>query len=169
MSDVGSFRRKLGYALAAALLGLSVIVHIATFLTFVSFVSLVAIAVVGLGASLCSSSFLGTPRGKLAWVAVALFVYAIALFVYGYKATGGASSVSIVDGQYFSMYKGRIIRAITQREYRMFPNLWMRALTAWSAFFAALYFAAFQSEGTSKEIDRRPNRAACDEGCCDQP
>ncbi len=72
-----------------------------------------------------------------------LLVYAVLTFVYFYRTTGGASSVTIVDGQYVSMSKSRIIRTITEHEYRMFPNLWTRVMSAWigmMAVFGLMYF-----------------------------
>jgi hypothetical protein len=67
---------------------------------------------------------------KVSLVGLGLLVYAILLFVYFYKTTGGASSVAVVEGQYVSMYKDHVIRAITEEEYRMFPNLWTRSMSA---------------------------------------
>jgi hypothetical protein len=75
----------------------------------------------------------------------ALLVYAILTFVYFYRTTGGASSVSIVDGQYVSMYKSRIIRTITEHEYRMIPNLWTRVMSAWIGMMAVFSLMQFLS------------------------
>jgi hypothetical protein len=51
--------------------------------------------------------------------------------IYFYRTTDGASSVSVVNGQYVSKYKDHILRIITEQEYRMFPNLWARVMSAW--------------------------------------
>jgi len=46
------------------------------------------------------------------------------------------SSVAVVDGRYVSMYKEHVIRNISEQEYRMFPNLWTRVMSAWMAMMA---------------------------------
>jgi hypothetical protein len=68
-------------------------------------------------------------RGGL--LAGGLVLYAVLTFVYFYRTTGGASSVEVLDGHYVSMYKDHVIRTITAEEYAMFPNLWVRVMTAW--------------------------------------
>ena len=76
----------------------------------------------------------------MGWI---LLIYAIGCFVYDYKTTGGATSVAIVDGQYVSMQKEHVIRAITENEYRMFPNLWTRVMSAWIAMMAVFCAGSF--------------------------
>ena len=76
----------------------------------------------------------------LGWV---LLVYAVLTFVYFYRTTGGASSVGIVDGQYVSKYKDHVIRVITYDEYRMFPNLWTRVMSAWIGMMAVFCSKSF--------------------------
>lgn len=88
------------------------------------------------------------PSGTLGWLGIALLAYAVLTFVYSYRTTGGASSVDIVNGQYVSMYTDRILRTITEREYRLFPNLWVRVMSAWMAMMAV--FALTQFPPTDK-------------------
>jgi len=91
------------------------------------------------GAVLCSKAVESRPRlvrvalhrDKVALLGLVLLVYAVLTFVYFYKTTGGASSVDIVDGQYVSKYTDHVIKAISEGEYRMFPNLWTRVMSAW--------------------------------------
>jgi hypothetical protein len=97
---------------------------------------------------LCSQAVEPRPRVDLradkgAFLGWVLLIYAVLTFVYYYKTTGGASSVGIVDGQYVSKYKDHVIRAITGREYRMFPNLWARVMSAWLAMGAVFCARSF--------------------------
>jgi len=64
-------------------------------------------------------------------IGLGLLIYSVLLFLYVYKVTDGASSVVILDGYPVSMYKGHVIRTLTQREYLLFPNLWTRFMSAW--------------------------------------
>ena len=128
--------RKLGLVLSLGIVITCVTVHIATFFTVLSLTWVLPSFVLLVGALLCVRAVHPKPRLGLSgdpfaltgWV---LLVYAILTFVYFYRTTGGASSVGIVDGQYVSEYQGRIIRNITEAEYKMFPNLWTRVMTAW--------------------------------------
>jgi hypothetical protein len=88
-------------------------------------------------------------------VGVVLLVYAILTFVYFYRTTGGASSVEIVDGRFVSMYKGQVIR-ISEREYRMFPNLWTRVMSAWIGMMSVLALPGFLP--TRGRDDQEPYR-----------
>jgi hypothetical protein len=109
------------------------------------------------GAVLCakaveSGARFRRPFGMLAWLGLVLLVYAVLTFVYFYRITGGASSVSIVNGEYVSMYKTQILRTITEQEYRMFPNLWVRVMSAWMAMMAVFGLAQFPSmDGASED------------------
>jgi hypothetical protein len=85
------------------------------------------------------------PSGTLGWLGLVLLVYAVLTFVHDYRTTGGASSVGIVNGEYVSMYKTRILRTITEQEYRMFPNLWVRVMSAWIAMMAVFGLTQFPS------------------------
>jgi len=80
---------------------------------------------------------------KVSVVGFGLLIYAILLFIYFYKTTGGASSVAVVDGQYVSKYKDHVIRTISEQEYRMFPNLWTRAMSVWMAMMAVFCSKSF--------------------------
>jgi hypothetical protein len=119
-------------------LAVCIILHLESFLGVVSGLWLIPPFFLIAGAILCSRAVqprlrLPLRRDKVSLVGFGLFVYSILLFVYDYKTTGGASSVAVVDGQYVSMYKDHVIRTITEREYRMFPNLWTRVMSAWLA------------------------------------
>ena len=83
----------------------------------------------------------------------AVFGYAVLTFVYFYRTTGGASSVSVVDGQYVAMYKDQVIRTISENEYRMFPNLWSRVMSAWIGMMALFYLIQSPSMGDSGGAD----------------
>jgi hypothetical protein len=85
-----------------------------------------------------------TRRGAI--VAAVLLLYAIFTFMYFYRTTGGASSVSVLDGRYLAMYKSRVIRNITEQEYRMFPNLWIRVMSAWMGMMASAVLMHFHSD-----------------------
>jgi hypothetical protein len=93
------------------------------------------------------------PYGKLVWFGLVLLVYAVLTLVYDYRTTGGATSVSVVNGEYVSMYKSRIIRTITEYEYRMFPNLWIRAMSAWIGMMAVFGLTQFASMDRTGEKD----------------
>ncbi len=59
-----------------------------------------------------------------------LFAYALANFAYFYQHFGGATSVSIRDGQFLALYKENVIAQISREDYLNFPNLLLRAITA---------------------------------------
>jgi uncharacterized membrane protein HdeD (DUF308 family) len=110
------------------------------------------------GAVLCAQAIkserpLKPPARNWTVVGFALFVYAVLTFVYFYRTTGGASSVTIVDGQYVSMYKSRIIRIITEHEYRMFPNLWTRVMSAWIGMMAVFILMQLPSVHNASDRD----------------
>jgi hypothetical protein len=139
---------KLGFALCALALAVCIVLHIGTFLGIISLILVIPPFFLIAGAILCSRAVeprLRFPlrRDKVSLVGFGLFVYSILLFVYFYKTTGGASSVSIADGQYVSMYKDHVIRTITEQEYRMFPNLWTRVMSAWMAMMAVFCSKSF--------------------------
>jgi hypothetical protein len=92
-----------------------------------------------------------TYNRELAWLGFALLVYSLAMFYLFYRTTGGASSVAIVNGGYVAKYKDHVIRAITESEYRGFPNLWIRVISAWLAMMATF--------GLAYCIDRPAQRA----------
>jgi hypothetical protein len=139
---------KLGFALCILALAVCIVVHVASFVGIVSLIWVVPPFILLAGAVLCSRVV--QPRLRLplrmdtvSLVGFGLLAYSILLFVYFYKTTGGASSVAIVDGQYVSKSKDHVIRTITEREYRMFPNLWTRVISAWIAMMAVFCSKSF--------------------------
>jgi len=141
--------RRIGLTLCVVAITICVVLHLTTFITNISpswiFWGLLFV----LGAVACGTMvhpYRGLPRptGKAAVIGSALLIYAVLTFVYDYRTTGGATSVGIVDGRYVSMYKGDVIRTITEYEYRMFPNLWTRVMTAWIATGAVFLTASFK-------------------------
>jgi hypothetical protein len=127
---------KLGFILCVVAVAFCLVLHLATFLTAVSLPWIVLPFFLVAGAILCAKGVESRPRfslhfDKVTMLGWILLIYAVCCFVYEYKTTGGATSVGIVDGQYVSMYKSQVLRVITQGEYRMFPNLWTRVMTAW--------------------------------------
>lgn len=158
LRKVQSLVGRLGLTLCISTVGLCAALHLATFITIVAFLWLLPPFFLMFGAVLCagaveSDTRFRRPSGILAWLGLVLLVYAVLTFVYFYRTTGGASSVSIVNGEYVSMYKARILRTITEQEYRMFPNLWVRVMSAWMAMIAVFALAQFPSmDRASKDI-----------------
>jgi hypothetical protein len=64
-------------------------------------------------------------------VGIGLLAYAVMMFIYVYRSTGGAASVAVQNGHYVSLYKDRVMKTISHDEFVMFPSLWLRALSAW--------------------------------------
>ena len=139
---------KLGFTLCISAAAICFVLHVATFLTIVSLLWIIPPFFLVAGAVLCSKAV--DPRSQFAlrfdkvtifgWV---LLIYAICTFIYFYKTTGGSSSVDVVDGQYVSKYKDHVIRTITESEYKMFPNLWTRVMSAWIAMMAVFCAKSF--------------------------
>ena len=95
---------KLGFAFCALALAICVVLHVGSFLGIVSPMWLIPPLFVVGGAVLCSRAVetrlrLPLRTDKVSLVGFGILVYAILLFVYFYKTTGGASSVAVVDGQ----------------------------------------------------------------------
>ena len=146
--DIRSGLDKFGLVLCLAAVATCLAVHVATFLTIVSLIWIVPPFLFVAGAVLCSRVVDPRPRFSLPSDKVAIFgwillAYAICCFVYDCKTTGGSTSVAIVDGQYVSKYKDQVIRGITENEYRMFPNLWTRVMSAWIAMMAVFCARSF--------------------------
>jgi hypothetical protein len=100
------------------------------------------------GAVLCSKALETKLQFPLRFDTVAvlgsvLLIYSICTFVYEYRTTGGATSVGLVDGHYVSKSKDHVIRVITADEYKMFPNLWARVMSAWIAMMAVFCAKSF--------------------------
>src|SRR5215469_4242323 len=139
---------KLGFALCLLALAICIVVHVGSLVGFVSLIWVIPPFILLAGAVLCSRVV--QPRLRLplridtvSLVGFGLLAYSILLFIYFYKTTGGASSVAVVDGRYVSMNKGHVIRNITEQEYRMFPNLWTRVMSAWLAMMAVFGSKSF--------------------------
>jgi hypothetical protein len=152
------FLGRLGFGLATGAAGLCAALHITTFITTLTLVWILPAFVLMAGSIICakaieSGSGFRKPSGRSALVGYALLVYAVLTFVFYYRTTGGASSVSIVNGQYVSMYKSQIIRTITEREYRMIPNLWTRVMSAWVGMMAVFLLIQFPSTDSADERD----------------
>ena len=138
----------LGFALCVAAVAVCLLLHLATFITIISLVWIVPPFLLVAGAVLCSKAVeprhhLALRGDKFALLGWGLLVYAVLTFVYFYKTTAGATSVGIVDGQYVSKYKDHVIRAITEEEYRMFPNLWTRVTSVWVGMMAVFCARSF--------------------------
>ena len=146
--DIRSGLDKLGLVLCVAAVATCLAVHVGSFLTIVSLIWIVPPFLLVAGAVLCSRVVDPRPRfsmgsDKVAIIGWILLAYAICCFVYDYKTTGGATSVAILDGQYVSKYKDQVIRVISLNEYRMFPNLWTRVMSAWVAMMAVFCARSF--------------------------
>jgi hypothetical protein len=146
--NVRSGLDKLGLALCALALAICIVVHVASFVGVISLFWVVPPFILLAGAVLCSRVV--QPRLRLplridtlSLVGFGLLAYSIILFVYFYKTTGGASSVAVLDGRYVSTYKEHVIRNISEQEYRMFPNLWTRVMSAWLAMMAVFCSKSF--------------------------
>lgn len=138
----------LGLGLCVSAATICLVLHVATFLTIVSLIWIIPPFLLVAGAVLCSKAVDPRPRFALRFDKVTvlgwiLLIYAICIFIYFYKTTGGASSVAVLDGQYVSKYKDHVIRVITEDEYKMFPNLWTRVTSAWIAMMAVFCATSF--------------------------
>jgi hypothetical protein len=140
---------KLGFSLCIGTFVFCAILHVGTFVAIVSLFWIIPASFLLAGAVLCSSVLNPRPRfalhfDKLSMLGWVLLIYALCTFAYDYKTTGGATSVGIVNGQYVSMYKDRVIRVITDSEYKMFPDLWTRVMSAWIAMMAVFCATSFR-------------------------
>ena len=136
-------RRDLGIALCFATVSVCLLLHIASFLGAVPFLLILAPIPLLAGAIICATPnpMRGwhnppPPKGRTAVVGWILLVYSVALFVHFYMSSEGASSVGIVDGRYVYMYQSTVIRAITEKEYKMFPAQVAKIMSAWIAMMA---------------------------------
>jgi len=146
MARTRVFQNRLGYALSIATLSICAILHLATFLGTVPPIWIVP-AFCMLGLTIICANTVRPKRGSrwftdnFVYAGCALLVYAAFTFVYVHKTTGGATGVEIVSGHYVSTYKSHIIGSATEREYREFPSLETRVLSAWFAMMAAFCWA----------------------------
>jgi hypothetical protein len=134
--EVRRFVNGLGLAVCVGAAAICLVLHVATFLTIVSLLWIVPPFLLVAVAVVCSRAVeprlrFTLPTDKVALVGWVLLIYGVLTFVYFYKTTGGATSVGVVDGQYVSKHKEQVIRVISYDEYRMFPNLWTRVMSAW--------------------------------------
>jgi hypothetical protein len=147
MIEMRSMLHQIGFALCIGTTAICAVLHVATFLTIVPLNWIVLPVFLILGAVICARRVALLSRfslhRKLTPLGCALIVYAVLTFGYFYQTTGGASSVGIVDGQYVSKYQGRVIRIVTEREYKCFPNLWTRVMSAWIGMTAVFCLSAF--------------------------
>lgn len=163
---VRGFLGKLGLALSIMGGAVCAVLHLATFVTIVPFVWILIPFAFLFGSVLCAQAFKTRLRyqrrtGKWTRLGLVILAYAVLMFIYVYRTTGGASSVSIVDGKYVAMYKDQIIRTITESEYRMFPNLWMRVMSAWIGMMAVFSLTQFLStDGPGTQQDDEFNAGA---------
>ena len=139
---------KFGFALCVLALGICIVVHVGSFVGIISLIWVIPPFILMAGAVLCSRVVqprlrLPIRMDRVSLVGFGLLAYSILLFIYFYKTTGGASSVAVVGGRYVSMYKEHVIRNITEQEYRMFPNLWTRVMSAWMAMMAVFCSKSF--------------------------
>jgi hypothetical protein len=140
---VRRFFQRVGFAFIIAAAGISILLHIATFVTAVPPVWLLPSFGLVFGGVACSKPAGGhpplvLPSPRTGLLSIVLFAYAALTFVYVYRMTGGATSVKILDGQYVSMYQDRVISTISEHEYRWFPSLWTRVMSAWLGMVALL-------------------------------
>jgi hypothetical protein len=147
---VRSFLGKLGLALSITGGTVCAVLHLATFVTIVPLVWILIPFALLFCSVLCAQAFKTSlryrrPTGKWTRLGLVMLVYAVLIFIYVYRTTGGVSSVSIVDGKYVAMNKDQIIRTLTESEYRMFPNLWMRVISAWIGMMAVFSLTQFPS------------------------
>lgn len=148
MARTQVFQSRLGYAASIATLSVCAVLHLASFLGTVYPIWIVP-AFCLLGVTLICANAVRPKRGsrwfanKFLYAGCALLVYAALTFVYIQKKTGGATGVEIVNGQYVSTYKSHIIGPATEREYREFPSLETRILSAWFAMMAAFCATRF--------------------------
>lgn len=145
------FLSRLGFALCIASGVLAAVLHVATFLTVVPLPWILPVCALLFGAVLCAQRFKSEMRFKATsrnggMFSLALLLYAVLSFVYYYRATGGATSVDIVNGQYVYLHKSQIVRTITEHEYRIFPNRWTRVMSAWMGMMAVFGMGQFPSE-----------------------
>jgi len=140
---------RIGHWLCIAAGVLCVAMHVATFVTSLAPVwilipfGLIALAII------CDRSArnrlpYSEPISDLRWLQVALLAYAIGTFVYFYETTGGATGVEVMDGQYVSMYKSRVLKVISEHEFRNFPSLWTRVMSSWIGMMAVSGLRRFQ-------------------------
>jgi hypothetical protein len=154
---------RLGLAFSVLTIASCLALHAGTFLTIVPPVWLLFPGVFFLGIVVCEMPTRRTPSAshRTDWatiLGIALLAYAVLTFIYVYRVTGGATSVSLVEGHYFSKYKEQIIRAISASEFQLFPSLWTRAMSAWLGTIAVFSARRFATRLSSR-IESGPSLA----------
>jgi hypothetical protein len=136
--------KRFGRTLSIAAGAICVVMHLSTFFTVVPVAWLLLPLPLMAGVVLCSE-VTGTQRRPglistkgMGLVNLLLLVYVVLTYVYVLRANGWTSNVSVLNGQYVAVYRGRVIRTITEHEYRMFPTLWTRAGSAFVGIMASL-------------------------------
>ena len=139
---------RIGLASSIAAVATCAAVHVATFVTIVPPAWGLALVAVMIGVLVFSNAvdsqrpFKKIPRRWLPHLC-ALTVYAIGWFMYYYRVTGGSTGESFLNGQYVAMNGDRVLRVITEQEFRMYPNLWTRVMSAWIGAGAAAILTGF--------------------------
>jgi hypothetical protein len=128
-ADIGEFRLCMATAVSCALL------HLATFVTIVPFFTIVVPGFMIVSASMRSRANqpqggYRTPSGMLGLLGIVLFGYAMFTAILFWMDTGAPIGVGIVEGQYVAKFKYQITKPISEQEYRMIPNVWVRILSA---------------------------------------
>lgn len=132
-----AFLRTLALQLPIAVALISAPLHLATYVAFMSLkaamLPLGLLLVAELALLLCGNPFRNLRRPSRNWMRfhLVLTAYAIAVSVAYVITADGASRVAFIDGQYVAMYKGQILRTLTEAEALQFPNLWTRVTSIW--------------------------------------
>lgn len=161
MSTVQNPRERFAIYYCIGVASLCAALHLATFLTFVPFwvllpgFLLLAVCAILLNAAIFRRGFFRNarvtfiaPRGTVANISWALFLYALLLFAWVYRATGGANGLTIFNGHYVAMNKSHILQTLTLRQYRMYETWWVRTLSAWYVACALLCTAWLRTRKT---------------------
>ncbi len=119
------------------------VLHAATFFTVIPPIWILVPFALMFASMLCFQAFrrnptIMVPNRKAAVLSAVLLAYGVGMLRFAYRATGGASSVAVVNAEYVSMYKDHVLRVLNADEFRRYPNLWTRAFTAWTGMIAAL-------------------------------
>jgi len=157
---VRQFPGKLGFAFSITGAAIGLFLHVAMFFTTIPLPWILVpfallFAAVGCGQAVKAGRRYQKPARNWKLFGYAALGYAVLTFVYFYRTMGGASGVSIVDGRYVSMYQDRILSTITETQYRMFPILLSRVMSAWigmTAFFYLTQSPAMGDRGRSGSL-----------------
>ena len=142
-ADIGEFRLCIATAVCCAIL------HLTTFVTIVPFFTIVVPGVMIFSVSMRArdnqpQGGYRTPPGMLAFLGYVLFAYTMLTAISFWMDTGAPIGVGIVDGQYVAKFKYNITKPITEQEYRMVPNVWVRILSAFIGSLAVFGLARYR-------------------------